>query len=115
MSSGFNVHLEKPLRQGVIAFMAAAILAITLSSQTALAYKLSGIIWANQPSPGNCCARLNVQYRSQNSLSATTWDNGRNAWKASPAYIVIGTTSSSSITVGETNRSDVSWSGLTVS
>jgi Matrixin len=78
-----------------------------------LAYNLSGNTWGNQPSPGHCCASLNVYYSSMDSSAIADWDNGRGAWNSSAALIWYYKVSSSSIQAYELNTNYYTWAGAT--
>jgi hypothetical protein len=85
-----------------------------LSMFSVVAYNLQGYTWGNQPSPGHCCASLNVYYSSMDSSAVADWDNGRGAWNSSSALIWYYKVSSSPIQVYELNSSYYNWPGETV-
>lgn len=85
------------------------------ASEAALAYNLEGPIWANQPSPGTCCAYFYV-YNTNSWHGSDYQDMGQaiSNWSNSIAPIYMYWTSGSKlITAQDTINSGVSWDGIT--
>lgn len=89
-----------------------AVVALLAIQTPAQAYALSGIRWSGTPTNG-CCATLNVQYASTfQPGDKTAFDNARGVWNGSAANVFFNS-GSSTLTVGDTNNSGVTWDGLT--
>jgi hypothetical protein len=95
----------------------ALVLSITLllfQMHPTSAYTLENVKWANQPSPGSCCANLTVNMSSVGySIDQTGWNNGMAAWNDdSQAFITWQTTTGYSvIDLYDTYDSGVTWVG----
>lgn len=86
-----------------------------LHTPSASAYTLEGYIWPYQPSPGVCCASLDVFINpSELSVDITGWNDAVTAWNQSAALIYFNpVTYSPAIHVEDTYSSGADWDGIT--